>query len=110
MQWHPQESQGQVSSPSSKVIEPTFHAHAHLPLIGSKCTEVQIANGGLGHSSITKDPKVKVISTRSKVTGETFYTNAHLQHMGSLHAQSGQGRFNTLATAASAKLWTERWT
>ena len=86
------QSQGHISRVKGHRIE--IPCHAHLPIMGSP--QVQRGHGYLGHTSIHKNPKVKVISPRSKVTGANFRAHVHLNHVGSPCTQPGQGSFNNL--------------
>ena len=52
----------------------------------------------LGHRSVYKISKFKVIAPKSKVAEPKFHAHAHLHLMGGPHTQFGLGNLNTLAT------------
>ena len=52
----------------TKVTGTECHAHAYLCLMGSPSTNWQYWHQQLGHRTVHKIPKVKVMAPRSKVT------------------------------------------
>ena len=61
-----------------------FYAYAHL-LLGSQSTNWTPWHEYLGHSSVHKIPKFKIIAPKSNDTGPKVHAHAHVPLMGDLH-------------------------